>query len=480
MSIIKNLLIAILIFAINLSIYAQKDAYNINVKLTNSADTSILLVSYYGNNNMKVDTAFLKKGSYTFSGNEALHGGIYLVVFQNKQYFEMIVDEDQHFAMEADPTDPINNMKVKGSTDNTNFYNYLKEINVFGRKDRDLNTEYKKAEGDKAKQEKIREQIIAINKDVKKIKLKFIADHQGSLFAKVLQASQEPEIPTELPLKEDGTPDSTYIYKYYKQHFFDNFDFADERLLRTPIYASKIERYFKKVLVQRPDTLIKETIAIIEKAKPNKETYKYCIWYFTYQVETSKIMGMDEVFVALGKKYYLTGEAYWVSDGTMKRMTKRINTLDRLIIGKQAPNLIMQDTLMQLKSLYDTKAAYTLVLFWDPDCGHCKHEIHELIKWYNEYTKEYDVKIFSVCSDTSVAKWTQKINEYKIHDWINVDGPRSLTENYHDLYDIISTPTIYLLDNKKKIIAKRLSWKQNTEYIKRDYNIKKEKNSNKK
>ncbi len=472
---INKLFFLSLLTCLSLGAFSQKKGYNINVKLTNSTDTSILLVSYYLASNEKVDTAFLEKGSYTFSGDESLNGGIYLVVFQNKQYFEMIVDKDQFFSIDTDPEDPINKMKIKGNEDNEKFYAYLADVNVFGRKDRDLNSKYKIAEGNKPERERIKKEIIAVNEEVLNVKRKFMTDNEGSLFAKVLLASQEPEVPTELPLKEDGTPDSTYIYKYYKEHFFDGFDFADERLLRTPIYAAKIERYFKKVIVQRPDTLIKETIGIIEKAKPNKETYKYCIWYFTYQVETSKIMGMDAVFVALGKKYYTTGEAYWVTEGTLKRMTKRINTLDRLLIGNAAPNLIMQDTLFQLKSLYDLKADYSLIVFWDPDCGHCKHEVNSLIKWYNENAKKYNVEVYSVCADTNVVKWKKKINEYKIHDWINVDGPRSLTENYHDLYDIISTPTIYLLDKEKKIMAKRLSWSQNTAYIKRDFERKESK-----
>lgn len=448
-----------------------KDAYKINVKLTNSSDTSLLLVSYYGNTNQIVDTAFLNKGVYTFSGDEPLKGGIYLVVFQNKQYFEMVVDKEQHFSMSTDPTNPVDKMEIKNSQDNIAFYTYMKQVGEFGKKDQELSKQYKEAEGNSKKQAELKKEISEVNEKVKAIKLAFIKDHQGSLFAKILQASEEPEVPKVLPKKDDGSPDSSYIYKYYKAHYFDGFDFADERLLRTPIYANKIKRYFKNILVQRPDTLIKEANMIIEKAKPNKETYKYCIWYFTYESETSQIMGMDEVFVALGKKYYITGEAYWVTDATLKRMTKRINTLDRLLIGKKAPNMIMQDTLMNLRSLNDVIAEYTILLFWDPDCGHCKHEIHEAQPWTVENSEKYGVKVFAVCSDTSVVKWTKKIHEYKIHDWINVDGPRSLTENYHDLYDIISTPTIYLLDKDKKILAKRLSWKQTTDFIKRDYDF---------
>ncbi|MDD2550007.1 MAG: hypothetical protein PHD00_07925 [Bacteroidales bacterium] len=40
-------------------------------------------------------------------------------------------------------------------------------------------------------------------------------------------------------------------------------------------------------------------------------------------------------------------------------------------------------------------------------------------------------------------------------DWINVWDPMRTT-NYHKLYDIYSTPVIYVLDKDKKIIAKRI------------------------
>jgi hypothetical protein len=59
------------------------------------------------------------------------------------------------------------------------------------------------------------------------------------------------------------------------------------------------------VLLQQHDTLIKEADEIIAKAKPDSETYKYCIWYFTYETETSQIMGLDAVFVHLVKKYLM-------------------------------------------------------------------------------------------------------------------------------------------------------------------------------
>ncbi len=472
----KRIIFSAILFLFVSQLMAQKSGYNIQVKLRNNQDTSILLVSYFGNSNQIIDTAFLNKGSYTFAGKTNLVGGIYLFVFQNKQYLEIIMPENQYFSAETDVNDPINTMVFKNSPENDDFYNYLKMVNKYGKNDREINEQIKAAEGNAALQDSLKSKAIKLSEEVNKTKEDFITAHPNNLFSVILKASRELEIPKDLvlPTKADGTPDSNYLYTYYKQHFFDDFDFSDERLLRTPIYASKIKKYYKNVLVQRPDTLIKESIMMIEKAKANKETYKFNIWYFTYDAESSQIMGMDKVFVELGKKYYISGEAFWMNDKLMERMTTRINTLDRLLIGKTAPNLIMQDTLLNLKSLLEVKAKYTMILFWDPDCGHCKHEIGDLVKWYNEEGAQYNVKVFAVCSDTNMAKMKQKIREYKIQDWIHVDGPRSLTENYHDLYDINSTPILYLLDEKKLILAKKLNAKQTTDFIKRDFEMKKE------
>ncbi len=52
-------------------------------------------------------------------------------------------------------------------------------------------------------------------------------------------------------------------------------------------------------------------------------------------------------------------------------------------------------------------------------------------------------------------KWLNFIQERKLYDWINVYDLYHLSK-YRDLYDISSTPVIYLLDEKKEIIAKRI------------------------
>jgi thiol-disulfide isomerase/thioredoxin len=136
-----------------------------------------------------------------------------------------------------------------------------------------------------------------------------------------------------------------------------------------------------------------------------------------------------------------------------------------LLIGQKAPNMIMLDTNNQLVSMYNINADYLILLFWDPDCGHCEQEIPKLKEFYDTNKEKYNLEIFSVCSDTSIAKWKQGIIKRKMN-WINVDGPRTLTGDYHEQYDISTTPVIYILNRKKEIIAKHLQTDQIPQFLK--------------
>jgi thiol-disulfide isomerase/thioredoxin len=468
---------AIILLFFSLSTFAQKSSYSIEIKLDNYPDSVLYLVNYYGTTNQLKDTAELDKGKFIFEGNEKLPGGIYLVVTKARSYFELLVDQEQKFSVQTDYNDFVTGAKFSGSNDNAMFYEYL---NFLGKKDKErkaINKEYEGKSDDEAAQKELQKKLTKINDEVSEYKDAIINKHPNSFLTAILKASKEPEIPTELPQKEDGTPDSSYIYRYYKNHYFDGFDLADERLLRTPIYANRVKQYFKKVIVQHPDTLIKEADHIIALSKPNKETYKFTIWYFTYETETSQIMGMDAVFVHLVNKYYKTGEAYWVNERVLKNITERADVLDKLLIGRPGPNMIMIDTNNNLKALYSLQADYTIIMFWDPDCGHCRTEIPEIRDWLKENEAIYNAKIFSVCSDTNLVKWKKFLHDYEITHWDNVNGTRSATKNYHDLYDIISTPTIYLLDKDKNILAKRLGYKQLIAFIERNHKLKSQKDN---
>jgi len=113
----------------------------------------------------------------------------------------------------------------------------------------------------------------------------------------------------------------------------------------------------------------------------------------------------------------------------------------------------MQDLNRKPRSMYDIKNKYTILFIFDPDCAHCKEETPKLVSFYDK--KKFDVEVYAVSADTSMAKMRDYIREMKMK-WITVNGPRTYVGPYQDLYDAVTTPSLYVIDDKKKIIAKKV------------------------
>src|SRR5207344_1117454 len=126
----------------------------------------------------------------------------------------------------------------------------------------------------------VQEKISAIDKDVKEYKAEFIKNNPKTFVAKLFKAMEEPEIP-EAPILPNGKKDSTFAYRYYKAHYFDNFDLTDDRLLRSPIFHNKIKQYMDKLTPQIPDSISVSADYLIGKARPNQEVFKYLVYWIT-------------------------------------------------------------------------------------------------------------------------------------------------------------------------------------------------------
>ena len=64
-----------------------------------------------------------------------------------------------------------------------------------------------------------------------------------------------------------------------------------------------------------------------------------------------------------------------------------------------------------------------------------------------------------------LQKMKDYIKEMKM-TWVTVNGPRTyLKENYHNLYYADTTPTLYILDENKKVIARKLPTEKLNEFL---------------
>lgn len=294
------------------------------------------------------------------------------------------------------------------------------------------------------------------------------------MMAVLLNAMKEPKV---LNTKLVTRNDSLENYYYYKAHYWDGISFMDDRVLRTPFFLPKFEKYYREILVPSPDSIIAEADYQILLARSSPEMYKFLLNWLTDEYINPKYMGQDAVFVHLFEKYHSKGLTSWLNEKQMETISRRAYMLMANLIGLKAADLEMVDTAGRPSPLYKVKADYTVVCFWDPTCGHCKEELPRLDSIYRASWKQQGVKMYAVLSADSKEdmhkEWTKYIAEHNLRDWIHVYQTKETEAavkaaqkaGYRQLYDITMTPTLYLLDNEKRIIGKKLTWQQLDELL---------------
>jgi peroxiredoxin len=262
-----------------------------------------------------------------------------------------------------------------------------------------------------------------------------------------------------------------YRYNFMKNHFWDNFNFARSGMIRTPLFNEKLNTYFKKMILQIPDSLLNPMIDVIERSKKDEEVYHYVFLHLLNEANQSQIMGMDKVFVTLSEKYILNNPKTWLDTSVVRKIRERVIAIKPNLIGNLAPELKLPDSEGNYYSLRQVNAKYTLLYFWEPDCSHCQKTTPSLNKDLYQVFKNKGVDIFAVLTQNNREKWMKAIQEYKIQEWTNVWDP-IYSSNFRKLYDVTSTPIIYILDKNKKIVAKRLDVESSVKFLNAQLGIK--------
>jgi peroxiredoxin len=445
--------------------YSQ-NAYAYHLRIKGMEDTVIYFGHHYGDKQYVIDTiATNEKGEALISGTQPLSGGIYLIVFPKlkNRYFELIINEPK-FSLETDTADFIKNMKFSGSNENAVFYKDLQFITAKRKEAEPLREKLKTLDGNSNEMKQVKEQLNAINMQVEDSRKKIREEHSDLFYAKFLLALEDIKIP-EAPLNQDGTKDSTFAYRYIRNHYFDNFDFSDVRFLRTNLVHTKVKRYLDNYVPKIPDSINVALDFIIEKASANDEVFKYIVVTMLNEYANSKIMGMDAVYVHLVDTYYKTGRATWVDEAAKVKIISSSDRKKPNLIGKTAPSIVLQDTAGYDIPLYSVNKDYTVIIFWSPDCSHCKKEMPKLDTIYPQL-QTLGAEVYAVYSEEEWDKWKKWLREHK-SPWINV-GNIKMKSPYQLLYDVETTPMIYIIDRDKKIIAKKIGLEQVTGFL-RDY-----------
>ncbi len=490
----KKIISTLIIITALVSSTVKAQDYEIKISIKGIKDSACYLLRYKWENYQSiVDTGVVKKGVFTFKGKKPLEKGIYSILYKrngnNFIYFDLPIAGVQKFSITTDTTEIYKNMKVVGSPLNEDFRQFVLFMSSHYKDAYDFEKDVlKRKDTDSTK-------LIIANKtkhfeEIKKYQKDYVAQNPNNYLSTVIRLQTDIEMPP-IPKASNGRKDSTWEYNYYVAHYWDGIPLNDIGTVNTnKLFYNKLKTYYEKVLTPAPDSLIKYADWLVKQTSDNKEMFKFIVYYITYTSESSKIMGHDAVFVHMINKYYRTNKAFWMDEKQNQKIIERGDILEPLLLGNKAPEMNMIDTTgakfigklgidtitsserltqvytdnyVALQKLFvplsHIKADYTVVVFWDVDCGHCQKEIPKLKELYDKMKKEgKSMEVYSVYTHFEVEKWKKFIRDNKLN-WINVYNGVHLID-LKTKFDIYSTPVIYLLDKNKIIKAKRIGVEQ--------------------
>lgn len=464
------------VLLLTVTAFAQT-GYEIKVTLKPFKNQYIYLGYYSAKQYPIVDSVLLNdKSEGVFKGAKKLGGGIYLVAYPAKNnFFEILVDKQQHFSVSVDTATIRKQKTFVNSPDNVLFNTYQsymaekgKEIEA-GRNGMATAKTAKDSAQWNNQLRKIDSTVAAYRKDI-------IAKNPNSILTAIFHLMQEPQIPPAAK-HPGGVYDSTFAYRYFKDHFWDNINFWDERIARTPasLFDERIDKYYNTLVYPHADSVIKELDWMLGYASINEEMTRFLLVKFVNRYLNQKYMWEDAVFVHLYEKYFSSKEYSWLTAAGKKTIQDRYFSLVANIMGKQAENISLPNTTGKQVSLYADTSKFTIVCFWDPTCGHCQETLPVLDSMYRAKWKAMGVRMFAVGKETSGTQkdWLSFIDKHHLEDWTNVYYSKQEEKTrvdanipgYSQLYDVQSLPTVYLLDRDKRIVAKKLTWQQADEIL---------------
>lgn len=232
------------------------------------------------------------------------------------------------------------------------------------------------------------------------------------------------------------------------EHFFDYYNPLSDPIFNSKFFKNKLDEYMGLVLkLARENDELNETVIIkwidvfllktIDNEYAHDETANY-LWERIYRLSLDKVIQHIDM-------NYLSQQCD--ASGDIKLQT-RLEAYQRLAIGVLAPQFswIVNE---KEEHLTDIQSEKTVLIFWATWCGHCKETLPTIKKFLSD---KQGVKTIAIALDDNETEWKNEIVKYP--EWINIQAKEKWENKIVRDYAIYATPTIYILDEDKKIIEK--------------------------
>jgi len=451
-----------LIFSLFSSLNIQ--ALNLKLKIVSGKKDSVIVGYYYGS----AKNAYLIKKIALSNGvgeikADSLPAALFFLIYDHKKY-DFLAEKGESITMEYKDPDFYKTVKIKGSNVAKGFVEY---VNFLSDK--------------KEAATKDTTQANKIGKEVQEYCRKKIEETGDNILSKFLQFVQ----PLQLP---DMAPNDRF--DYVKAHFFDNANIFDPDMLHTPLVEDKLKEYLS-FLIEEPDSICKDIDNLLIKSYKDNSLFRFMLVTTLQHYLQSKQVISENIWVHIADKWYIPF-ASWSDLAEMERLKYQVKARKPNLIGCLAPDFDMtvlsKEDMLKAKSDtaalnnvyqgFDSKFSsqqsndYTLLIFFEADCSHCKEQMPKFWDVYNKLksTGLRTIAIHNNNTKEGKVMMCNYVNEHQYYDtnWVNAWSPYS--NKYRELYNIESTPTVYLI-HQGKIVLKNIDSKTLEEYLRMQHKV---------
>lgn len=259
----------------------------------------------------------------------------------------------------------------------------------------------------------------------------------------------KPFVPTLAPAS--FSPEQKILYM--NQHYWDKFDFADTTFISRADTSSMLTSFAVYAVGCVPDSLIDKSMkGLMQKASKSKPMFEYFLFLAEQVLHNPNSTVRDD------EKYIPVLESA-IASPLLDEYERKPYEYDLSIalqnrVGRAANNFLYTLPSGRTKRMYDIEAEYLLVFISNPGCPMCREVREQLLlsPMLNELSERGDMKVLVLYPDEDLAAWRDHLKDYP-SAWINgYDKGKTITQQR--TYDLRAIPAMYLLDSKKRVMAK--------------------------
>lgn len=444
----KKFFVFILILFPLLSLKAQ---FQVIIKAKGVADSvAFFRASIFDEKNyIPKDTIRFKNGTASIKNPKSVIGGIYFLYFPaTKQKISFVAKNQDNIILNIDGNDYIQNTTING-VENQYFLKYQQLEKSLAHFD----STYAKEIASGRKFGQIQKAAYF------KVKTDSLTAFRSNVLKK-LKPNDVLYIHFDALNKLDASVPNKKNYEARKS-FINQFDLNTPRLFFTPNIKNILIEYFSYYPLQA-DSMIKGVDTVMSKVMCTNKAYSFVFDYVAKLMKNREIQNNTEGYTYFIKKYVKEGKCAFLEPKLKDQLLQELAQLQTQQLKDTCVNIVMPDTADVKRDLHQfaKKYNYTVVIFFDPNCDHCKTEVPKMDSTINLLEQQLLVKIgkFAICNAPGSSK----------NDWIDFINKYHLVNNYthvllgNDLpvrkaYDAFTNPLFYLIDRDAILLAKKTS-----------------------